>query len=39
MVLINKNRQLYYKQNVAGAGVVLRQIVGNGVFRNSLKTF
>jgi hypothetical protein len=38
MVLLNKNRLLYYKQKVSGAGVVQRQIVGNGIFKDSLKT-
>jgi len=38
MVLLNKNRLLYYKQKVPGSGVVQRQIVGNWVFQGSLKT-
>ncbi len=38
MVILNKNRQLYYKQKVSGAGLVNKQISGNGIFKDSLKT-
>lgn len=38
MVLLNKTRLLYYKQKVPGAGMVHRQIIGNGVFKDSLKS-
>ncbi len=38
MVLLNKNRQFYCKQKVSGAGVVFKEIYGNGIFQDSLKT-
>jgi hypothetical protein len=38
MLLLSKTRLLYNRQKVHGAGVVQRQIVGNGVFQYSLKT-
>jgi hypothetical protein len=37
MVMLNKNRQLYYKQKVSGAEVVFKGISGNGIFQDSLK--
>jgi hypothetical protein len=38
MVLLNKNRQLYYKQKVSGSGMVYKEISENGIFKDSLKT-
>ncbi len=38
MVLQNKNRLLYHKQKASGTGIVQRQITGNGIFKDSLKT-
>jgi hypothetical protein len=38
MVLLNKTRLLYCKHKIPGAGVVHREIVGNGIFKDSLKT-
>jgi len=38
MVLLNKNRLLYYRQKVSGAGMVYKEISENGIFKDSLKT-
>jgi 3-oxoacyl-[acyl-carrier-protein] synthase III len=38
MVLLNENRLLYNKEKVSGAGMVYKQITGNGIFKDSLKT-
>jgi len=38
MVLLNNNRQLYYKQKVSGSGMVYKEISENGIFKDSLKT-
>lgn len=38
MVILNKTRLLYYRQNTPGAGVIYREIAGSGVFKESLKT-
>jgi hypothetical protein len=38
MVLLNKNRLLYYRQKVCCAGMVYKEISGNGIFKDSLKT-
>jgi hypothetical protein len=38
MVILNKNKLLYYKQKVSGAGIVYKEISGNGIFKDSLKT-